>query len=56
MFTDHVIDVDGDTAHCEASSLVTKGGQIMMVAHTHDDLRRVDGEWQIADRTFTLDQ
>ena len=55
MFTDHVIDIDTDSAHCEMSSIVTSKGQIMMVAHTHDDLRRVDGEWKIADRTYTTD-
>jgi uncharacterized protein (TIGR02246 family) len=55
LFTDHVIDIDGDTAHCEMSSIVTAKGQISLVAHTHDDLRRVDGAWKIADRTYTPD-
>jgi uncharacterized protein (TIGR02246 family) len=55
MFMDQVIDIDGDTATCEASSIVTNKGQIMLVARTHDVLRRVDGQWQIADRSYTAD-
>jgi len=55
LFMDHVIDVDGDRATCEASSIVTNKGAIMLVARTHDELRRVDGTWQIANRSYTPD-
>jgi uncharacterized protein (TIGR02246 family) len=55
MLTNLVIDVDGDTATCDASALVTAKGSIMMTAHTHDDLRRVDGAWQIERRTYQPD-
>jgi ketosteroid isomerase-like protein len=55
MLTNLIIDVDGDTATCDASALVTAKGSIMITAHTHDDLRRVDGSWQIVRRTYEPD-
>ena len=35
--------------------MVMSKGAIMMTAHTHDDLRRVDGKWLIAFRTYEPD-
>jgi uncharacterized protein (TIGR02246 family) len=55
MFMDFVIEVDGDTATCEASSMVTSKGAIMLTARTHDVLKRVDGKWLIADKSYTPD-
>jgi uncharacterized protein (TIGR02246 family) len=55
MFTNLVIDVDGDEAVCDASAMVTSKGAIVMTAHTHDELQRVDGEWLIKLRTFEPD-
>jgi uncharacterized protein (TIGR02246 family) len=55
MFTNLVIDVDGDEAVCNASAVVLSKGAIVMSAHTHDELQRVDGEWLIKLRTFEAD-
>jgi uncharacterized protein (TIGR02246 family) len=55
MFTNLVIDVDGDEAVCDASAIVMSKGSIMMSAHTHDELQRVDGEWRIKFRTYEPD-
>ena len=51
----HVIDVDGDTATCRSSILVLAGNAVVSVGRVHDELRRVDGAWRIARRTFTPD-
>jgi uncharacterized protein (TIGR02246 family) len=50
-----VIDVDGDDAHCEAFVLVIMKHQIVSTGIARDDLRRIDGRWQITYRTFTPD-
>ena len=53
--TNFVIDVDGDQATCVASAMVMSKGVILMTAHTHDELQRVDGEWRIKFRTYEPD-
>ena len=53
--TDHVIDVDGDSARCQASVLLTANGSVVSVGRTTDELRRVDGRWRIAHRTYAPD-
>ena len=55
MATNEVIEVDGDTAVCRSSILITAGGTIVMAGRVHDELRRVDGRWHIAHRRFTPD-
>jgi hypothetical protein len=55
MIGSHVIDVDGDTAHCRASVVVYSGFAIVSVGSTSDELRRVDGSWRIHRRSYTPD-
>jgi len=55
MLMDHVVDVHGDTATCQASLLTTSKGEIHLTARAHDELRRVDGSWRIARRSYTVD-
>ncbi len=52
MLLGHVIDVDGDTARCVVSVLLTSGLEIVSIGRATDDLRRVDGTWRIRRRTF----
>jgi uncharacterized protein (TIGR02246 family) len=51
----HVIDLDGDRARCRSSVLLLHAGTIASSGRTVDELRRVDGTWQIARRTYTAD-
>jgi uncharacterized protein (TIGR02246 family) len=53
--TDHVIDVDGDHASCEATVLVIAGGRIVSSGRARDTLRRADGRWQIVTRSYAPD-
>lgn len=55
MFTNLVIDIEGDEATCDASAMVMSKSAIMMTARTHDELRRVDGNWLISFRTYEPD-
>jgi uncharacterized protein (TIGR02246 family) len=55
MVLDHVIDVDGDTATCRASVVLTSGGAVVSVGRTTDELRRIGGSWRIARRTYVAD-
>jgi len=55
MVVNEVIDVDGDQATCRSSVLVTSSGAIAVTGRSEDELRRVDGSWRIARRTFTMD-
>jgi hypothetical protein len=55
MVVNHVIDVDGDSASCRASVFLTAGTAIVSVGRTTDELRRVDGSWLIARRSFVSD-
>jgi uncharacterized protein (TIGR02246 family) len=51
----HVIDIDGDRAVCTSSVLLLDGGAIASSGRAVDQLRRVDGTWRIAHRSFTPD-
>jgi ketosteroid isomerase-like protein len=51
----HVIDVEGDAATCRASVVLVSGGAIVSVGRTTDELRRVEGTWRIAHRSFVAD-
>jgi uncharacterized protein (TIGR02246 family) len=51
----HAIDVDGDAAVCRSSIVVLAGVAVVSAGRVHDELRRVDGAWRIARRTFTPD-
>ena len=55
MIGSHVIDVDGDVAHCRASVVVYSGFRIASVGSTSDELRRVGGSWRIHRRSYTPD-
>jgi uncharacterized protein (TIGR02246 family) len=55
MVLNEVIDVDGDVASSRASILVVAGGQLVTTGRYRDTLRREDGRWRIAKRTFTPD-
>ena len=51
----HVIDVDGDEAVCRSSIVVLAGTAVVSAGRVTDVLRRVDGAWRIARRTFAPD-
>jgi uncharacterized protein (TIGR02246 family) len=55
LSVNHVIDVDGDSAVCRSSIVIIAGTAVMSTGRVTDELRRVDGGWRIARRTFTLD-
>jgi SnoaL-like protein len=55
MVTNQAIDIDGDTATCRASVLVTSKGVIVTTGRSLDELRRVDSCWRIVRRTYTPD-
>jgi hypothetical protein len=56
VLSNMVIDVDGDTATCEALVIVVVENQIVSVGVARDDLRRIDRRWQITLRRFTPDR
>ena len=53
--SNHVIDVDRDRAVCTSSVVLLDGGVIVSSGRAVDELRRVDGRWQIARRIFDPD-
>jgi hypothetical protein len=55
LATNLVIDIDGDTATCEESTLLTSKGTIAMVARVHDQLKRVDGVWKLHRKSYEAD-
>jgi len=55
LATNLVIDVDGDEATNRMSVLLTAEGAVAMVARVHDQLRRVDGQWLLHRKSFTID-
>jgi uncharacterized protein (TIGR02246 family) len=55
MTMNETILVDGDTATCQASVFVTTKGTVVTTGRSLDELRRVDGSWRIARRTYTAD-
>jgi hypothetical protein len=55
MISDHVIDVDGDRATCVATVALFVGGTFFGTGRATDELRRVDGRWRIACRSFVPD-
>jgi hypothetical protein len=55
MVTNEAIDVDGDTATCRTSVLVISKGVVVTTGRSLDELRRVDGTWRIARRTYAPD-
>jgi uncharacterized protein (TIGR02246 family) len=55
MVLNEVIDVEGDVASCRASIVVVAGGQLVTTGRYRDTLRREDGRWRIARRSFTPD-
>jgi uncharacterized protein (TIGR02246 family) len=55
MVTNEVIEIDGDTAECRSSILITADRSTVMTGRVHDQLRRIDGHWHIAHRRFTPD-
>jgi uncharacterized protein (TIGR02246 family) len=55
MVLNLAVDVDGDLATCQSSVLVTANGAILTTGRSEDELRRVDGSWQIARRNYVAD-
>lgn len=55
LFTDQVIDVDGDLATCTASAVVLSKGIVMVAGRSFDEFQRVDGSWRIRYRSFKVD-
>jgi len=55
MISDHVIEVDGDEATCVATVALFIGGKFFGTGRASDELRRVDGRWRIASRSFAPD-
>ncbi|MGY1741669.1 MULTISPECIES: SgcJ/EcaC family oxidoreductase [unclassified Blastococcus] len=55
LSANHLIDVEGDTAVCRSSIVVLSGTAVVSAGRVTDELRRVDGAWRIARRTFTPD-
>ena len=55
MITDHIIEVDGDTATCEQTVLVFVNAQFAGMGRASDKWRRVDGAWKIAQRSYIPD-
>lgn len=55
MISDHIIEVDGDRATCEATVALIVGTKWFGTGRATDDLRRVDGSWRIARRSFVFD-
>jgi ketosteroid isomerase-like protein len=55
LTTDHIIEVDGDTATCEATVMIYVNGQLGAIGRATDVLRRVDGAWRIAQRSYVPD-
>jgi ketosteroid isomerase-like protein len=55
MVVNAAIDVEGDTARCTSSVLVTGGGAIVITGRNEDELVRIGGDWQIVRHTFTPD-
>lgn len=55
MVLNEAIDVVGDSAICRSSVVVAANGAIVVIGRSDDELRRVDGAWRIARRTFVSD-
>jgi uncharacterized protein (TIGR02246 family) len=55
MVINEAIDVDGDTAVSRSSVFVTSKGAVVTTGRSEDELRRIDGTWRIAHRTYVAD-
>jgi uncharacterized protein (TIGR02246 family) len=55
LVMNQAIDVEGDTATCRASVLVTSKSVIVTTGRSLDELRRVGGSWLIVRRTYSPD-
>jgi uncharacterized protein (TIGR02246 family) len=55
LTTNHIIDLDGDTARCRSSVVLLSKGVIVSSGRVADELRRVDGRWLIHRRAYTSD-
>ena len=55
MVLNLAIDIDGDSAVCRSSVLVTSKGAVVTTGRSEDRLRRVGGSWQIARRVYSPD-
>jgi uncharacterized protein (TIGR02246 family) len=55
MTMNETIQVDGDNATCQASVFVTTKGTVVTTGRSVDELRRIDGSWRIARRTYSAD-
>ena len=55
MVLNEAIEIDDDVALCRSSVLVTSKGTVVTTGRSEDELRRVDGSWRIARRTYVPD-
>jgi len=55
IITDHIIDVDGDTATCEATVTVWVQGQWAAIGRASDVMHRTADGWRIAQRSYVPD-
>jgi hypothetical protein len=55
MVINEAIDIDGDIARCRSSVLVTSKGAVVTTGRSEDELRRINGSWRIARRTYAPD-
>jgi uncharacterized protein (TIGR02246 family) len=56
MVLNEIIDIDGDTATCRSSVFVTSKGASVSTGRSEDALRRIDGSWRIARRSYEPDR
>jgi uncharacterized protein (TIGR02246 family) len=55
MVVNEAIDIDGDSAICRSSVLVTSKGVVLTTGRSEDELRRAGSSWRIARRTYVPD-
>ena len=55
MVFNEIIEIDGDSAICRSSVLVTSKGAVVTTGRSEDELQRINSSWRIARRTYSPD-